>query len=168
VQTAGRFVNSDYGRAARDASRSGKLRRETNFGLAVGRHRLSGKIDLSIQAPEEFLVVDYKTGDIGPKVPEYRNQLMLYALALKHLQAPPVFRLVMFALDNPAETREYVISPGELESFGKRAEATLDGIAEGSNEAIPSPENCSGCTWMQSCSYAYRKQAGNRNNGYHN
>ncbi len=168
VQTAGRFVNSDYGRAARDASRSGKLRRETNFGLAVGRHRLSGKIDLFVQAPEELLVVDYKTGDIRTKEPEYRNQLMLYALALKHLHSPPVFRLVTFALDNPAETREYVISPGELESFGKKAEATLDGIAEGSNVAIPTPENCSGCAWTQSCGYAYRKQADSLNNGYHN
>ena len=72
---------------------------------------------------------------------------MLYALALKRLHSPPVFRLVTFALDNPEETREYVISPGELESFGKKAEATLDGIAEGSNVAIPTPENCSGCAW---------------------
>lgn len=150
-----RFVASEYGAVAANASAANGLKREFPFLLRRGKHTISGKIDMFAAAGNEAMVVDYKTGELAAHRQEYGNQLKLYALALRRLTGREVFRLVSFGLDKPAETSETTADAGLLDAFGAAVDSALDDIMAGKLDARPSVENCSGCERSPDCPFRY-------------
>ncbi len=155
IETAIRFTTSSYGREAAAAENAGTLRRESMFMLRHGVHTIKGKVDLWAGAGEEALVVDYKTGDTAPHRQEYKNQLMLYAMALRRLRPFRRFRLVCFSLDAPERTWEIAAGEEALNSFEQELDAALTEMAEGRIRPMPSEVSCSGCSRSRACEFAF-------------
>lgn len=157
LRTAEKFIQSAFGKEAAAAAEEGRLRREVPFSMKIGRHSVSGKIDMLIRPNDGggSVVIDYKTGYPSRHRAEYRNQLMLYALALGRLTGESSFRLVVFALDRPDETVEYKAGEDELGRFENELRLALDDFEAGSREARPSAENCRHCHMTAKCPYSF-------------
>jgi len=151
ITEARSFISSTYGKIAADAARQGKLRREVPFSLRVGRHIISGKIDLMAILPDEIVVVDYKTGrkrDI-----EHLLQIKVYALALSKLFSKQRFRLVVFYTGTQTGI-EIILSPSEIDTFERDLSSFLDAFAKGERQANPSNERCASCYHSNVCTYS--------------
>lgn len=95
-----------------------KYRKEFPFTIDINGQPSWGYIDLLISWNKGFLIVDYKSDDIGvDEIPaimetEYRNQAELYKMAIEKLTKKPVERICYY-FARPGVTYE-VSSPGIL------------------------------------------------------
>ncbi len=88
----------------KDAVAGGRFWRELYVGAPVGDHTLEGFIDLLVEGPDGYTVVDYKTdavateGDLDRALHRYRLQGAAYALAVQQALGVTVTRCVFLFL----------------------------------------------------------------------
>jgi len=124
---------------------------ERRFEIPLDGARLRGRIDLLLRAagpdPSAVEIVDIKTAENRPPLPQHQNQLRLYAQAARMLGLKPV-RLVIHDLDSedgaaiPVEE-----NPAELARFQEDMCRWVHGIRRGRFSPL-------GATACRTCDYA--------------
>ncbi len=127
---------------------------ERRFEIPLDGARLRGRIDLLLRAagpdPSAVEIVDIKTAENSPPLPQHQNQLRLYAQAARTLGLNPV-RLVIHDLDSedgaaiPVEE-----NPRELARFQEDMCRWVDGIRTASFTSRRGPA-CGGCDYTRLC-----------------
>ena len=98
------FVQSDTGKRAASAVRSGKVRREQPFVFEYESQLIQGIIDLCFEEDGELVIVDYKTDRVNKSaageqnlVKRYAVQLDYYAKALAQLTGKRVKEKIIYS-----------------------------------------------------------------------
>ncbi|MFO0981965.1 MAG: PD-(D/E)XK nuclease family protein [Planctomycetota bacterium] len=168
------WVSATATRAAHDFARSeagiqlGKARgvfRERSFELWLGRARVSGQIDLLIHTRGgRFVIVDYKTDEGVSSEAEaaritasmgYREQILLYALAVQMLLKPSAIESYLFFTHLGRTIPAADCSPLMLGAFRARLSGLLAHAHEADvDRAYPVTTNDAACL---SCGFKARK-----------
>jgi ATP-dependent exoDNAse (exonuclease V) beta subunit len=92
-----RTLAHDVMRAARDAAAAGRAcRREAPISFVRDGVLVDGQIDLAYQAPDRWVVVDFKTdAELGAAEEVYRRQVALYAEALSAITGQPASATIL-------------------------------------------------------------------------
>ena len=98
------FVQSDIGKRAASAVRSGKARREQPFVFEYGGQLIQGIIDMYFEEDGELVLIDYKTDRVNKSaageqelVKRYAIQLNYYAKALAQLTGKCVKEKIIYS-----------------------------------------------------------------------
>jgi ATP-dependent helicase/nuclease subunit A len=144
LQLAERFWNSELGRRAAQATR---VEREFPFDFEHKDAIFSGKIDLFFVENGESVLVDYKTGKVGHRLPAYELQLRLYSLG-----APSTPKKAYLSLLTEDRVHEVDLSVGGerwIDEFLRAQEIYEFPL----NEGAP----CAQCEfWQRECPSGYK------------
>jgi len=125
------FSRLDTGREVVAAAAEGRLLRERDFAIMVGRTIVAGKIDALVLGDAETVVVDYKTGVASDGDEDdllegsYGYQLAAYALAAGRMRPQPV-RVVLMFLGGGGAERVSRFETDQLADLELRLAAAID------------------------------------------
>ena len=128
---------------------------ERHFEIPISSARVSGQIDLILRVKQggdnDVELVDFKTSAESPPLERHKNQLMMYAEAVRLLGANPV-RLVIHHLDDVPEDRiEVKENPKRAAEFRSEMVNWIEGISKGSFRKKRSPQACRSCDFKTLC-----------------
>lgn len=131
-----------------------RIERRLYWGKAIGQPALSGTSDLSITAPHELVILDYKHGIGVPVDPKTSKQLRLYLLGLI-LEAGTRrnYRLVVVqprARHEEGPVRVHEITHEEVTKFKKEVIAAVEANLNGTG-VRKAGEHCRWCLAAPKC-----------------
>ncbi len=127
---------------------------ERQFEIPLERTRLRGRIDLLLRAPDlrpsSVEIVDLKTAENRPPIPQHLNQLRLYAKAVRALGLNPVGLAIHDLESDSGEVIPVEEDPRELGRFEDDLRCWIHGIRSASFSPRAGA-GCRGCDFTRLC-----------------
>jgi DNA helicase-2/ATP-dependent DNA helicase PcrA len=149
------FIDRNAGLLAR------MLEPEFPFEVPLAGAHIAGRVDLLARAdsgaPDDVVLVDFKTTEDRPPPPTHENQLRLYAEACRALGRNPV---ALEIHDLRPQGRVHVVKddPGRRDAFRRELEGWVRGIRSGRFEPCEGRKACTRCDFRSFCRWAPRAQ----------
>lgn len=133
------------------------LESEYSFDVQFGQARLTGRIDALFETEGEYVIVDWKTGEISDE--NERFQTMFYLCALyevykqKHIPVSYDSFSLRYVLLNTGTSIKIAFSEELFMQYRNKILGLIDKIESGENYFCYKSEKCKTCRYLKLCPY---------------